>query len=432
VPRRIVRPLELFVSTETGSGAILVAAAIAALVWANAAPDSYHDLWSTGAVAGVGTLELHLDLRTVVNDLLMALFFYVVALEVKREFIFGALRDRSYAALPIAAAFGTMVGAALAYLAVNLIGDGNLNGWAIPIATDIAFALAALGLVGRRAPAELRTFLLTLAVVDDLATIAVIAVFYSHGLSLAWLGGGALALAFTFGMQRIGVRSITPYVVAAAATWIAVHESGVHATIAGVALGFLTPSRPFYPRRSTGETIAEQLGNVVAERDEEVSAAAMSEVSRLSRETVSPLARMEHALHPWSAYLVLPLFALGNAGVEVTVAGIGDALTAPVGLGILLGLVIGAPIGGILMPLALARLTGATLPGGLDWPAIAAMAPLKGIGFTVAIFISILAFDDQTLQAQATLAILIASLLAGLIGVGALSVRHRLVDRRGA
>jgi Na+:H+ antiporter, NhaA family len=427
VARRIVQPLEEFVSQEAGSGAILMVAAIAALVWANAAPASYEDFWHTEAVAGVGTLELHLDLLEVVNDGLMAIFFYVVALEVKREFIFGALRDRSYAALPVAAAFGTMVGAALTYLAVNLIGDGNPDGWAIPIATDIAFALAALGLVGRRAPAELRTFLLTLAVVDDLATIVVIAVFYSQGISLAWLVGGLLALAAVAVMQRIGVRALAPYVVAAGGAWVAVHESGVHATIAGVALGFLTPARPFYPPRDTSETITDQLGTLVAETDEEVSEATMSEVSRLSREAVAPLVRMEHALHPWSAYLVLPIFALANAGVEVTLDGVGDAFTAPVGLGILLGLVVGAPIGGILLPIAVARTTGATLPRSLDWAAIAAMAPLKGIGFTVAIFISILAFDDEALQAQATLAILVASLLAGLIGIGALLLRHQLV-----
>jgi NhaA family Na+:H+ antiporter len=430
--RRIVQPLELFVRREVGSGAILMAAAVVALAWANVAPGTYRDLWTTEAVAGVGTLELHLSLRAVVNDLLMAVFFYVVALEVKREFIFGALRDRSYAALPVAAAFGTMVGAALAYVAVNLIADGNLNGWAIPIATDIAFALAALSIVGRRAPVELRTFLLTLAVVDDLGTIAVIAVFYTQGLSLAWLGGGVLALAATFGMQRIGVRATVPYVLAAAAAWIAIHESGVHATLVGVALAFITPSRPFFPRHATGRVIADHLDRVITEPDEELSAATMSEVSRLSRETVSPLVRMVHAFHPWSAYVVLPIFALANAGVEVTLAGIGEALTAPVGLGIVLGLVVAAPLGGILMPLALARATGATLPGTLDWPAIAAMAPLKGIGFTVAIFISILAFDDPALQAQATLAILVASLLAGLIGVGALSTRHRLLMRRSA
>ena len=432
VVRRIVRPLEHFVSQEAGSGAVLMVAAVAALLWANAAPESYEDFWHIEAAAGVGALELNLDLLEVVNDLFMAVFFYVVALEVKREFIFGALRDRSYAALPVAAAFGTMVGAALTYWAINLIGDGNMDGWAIPIATDIAFALAALGLVGQRAPAELRTFLLTLAVVDDLATIAVIAVFYSEGLSLAWLAGGLLALAAVVAMQRIGVRALTPYVVAAAALWIAVHESGVHATIAGVALGLLTPARPFYPRQGTSEAIADQLGNVVAERDEEVSEATMSEVSRLSREAVAPLIRMEHALHPWSAFVVLPIFALANAGVEVTLEGVSDALTGPVGLGILLGLVVGAPIGGILLPLGVARLTGTTLPGSLDWAAIAAMAPLKGIGFTVAIFISILAFDDQALQAQATLAILVASLLAGLIGVGSLLLRHRLVGSRGA
>jgi NhaA family Na+:H+ antiporter len=430
--RRVVRPLEDFVSQEAGSGAILMMAAIAALVWSNAAPESYEDFWHIETVAGIGDLELQLDLEEVVNDLFMAVFFYVVALEVKREFIFGTLRDRSYAALPVAAAFGTMVGAALTYTAVNLIGDGNMDGWAIPIATDIAFALAALGLVGQRAPVELRTFLLTLAVVDDLATIGVIAVFYSQGLSVAWLVGGLLTVAAVLAMQRIGVRALTPYIIAAAALWVAVHESGIHATIAGVALGFLTPARPFYPRGGTSEAIADQLGDLVTEPDEEVSEATMSEVSRLSREAVAPLIRMEHALHPWSAYVVLPIFALANAGVEVTLDGVSDALTGPVGLGILLGLVVGAPIGGILLPLGVARLTGTTLPGSLDWAAIAAMAPLKGIGFTVAIFISILAFDDEALQAQATLTVLVASLLAGLIGVGSLLLRHRLVRSGGA
>jgi NhaA family Na+:H+ antiporter len=430
VVRRVVRPLERFVSEEAGSGAVLMAAAIVALVWANVAPGSYDAFWHNEVAAGVGGFELHLDLRDLVNDLLMAIFFYVVALEVKREFIFGALRDRAYAALPVAAAFGTMIGAALTYGAVNLIGDGNMDGWAIPIATDIAFALAALGLVGGRAPAELRTFLLTLAVVDDLATIAVIAVFYSGGLSVAWLAAGVLGLVAVLVMQRIGVRGLLAYVVVAAVVWVATHESGIHATIAGVALGFLTPANSFYPRRATGEAIAQQLSRMVAQPDEEMSDATMSEVSHLSREAVAPLTRMEHALHPWSAYVVLPVFALANAGVALSVAGLGEALTGPVGLGILLGLVVGAPIGGILLPFAVSRITGTTLPGALDWAAIAAMAPLKGIGFTVAIFISILAFEDESLQEQATLAILVASLLAGLIGIGSLLLRHRLVAGR--
>ena len=407
-----------------------MAAAILALLWANLAPASYNAFWHTETAVGVGGFELHLDLRDVVNDLFMAVFFYVVALEVKREFIFGALRDRAYAALPIAAAFGTMVGAGFTYAAINLIADGNMDGWAIPTATDIAFALAALGLVGRRAPAELRTFLLTLAVVDDLATIVVIAVFYSQGLSLAWFATGVLALLAVLLLQRIGVRALLPYIVLAAGVWVATHESGIHATIAGVALGFLTPAHSFYPRGATGEAIAEQMTAMVALRDEEVSDATMFEVSRLSREAVAPLMRMEHALHPWSANVVLPVFALANAGVAVTVSGLGEALTGPVGLGILLGLVVGAPIGGILLPFAVSRITGATLPGALDWAAIAAMSPLKGIGFTVAIFIAILAFEDEALQQQATLAILIASLLAGMIGITSLLLRDRLLARR--
>ena len=430
VVRRIARPFERFISHEAGSGALLMAAAVVALVWANVDAASYDAFWHTETAAGIGAAELHLDLRDVVNDLLMAVFFFVVALEVKREFIFGALRDRSYAALPVAAAFGTMVGAALTYTAVNLIGDGNLDGWAIPIATDIAFAIAALGLVGPRAPSELRTFLLTLAVVDDLATIAVIAIFYSDGFSPVWFGGGVATIVAIVAMQRVGVRALVPYVLAAAVLWIATHESGIHATIAGVALGLLTPAHSFFPRRETGATIASQLSNMVAEPDEELSEATMSEVSRLSREAVAPLIRMENALHPWSAYVVLPVFALANAGVALTLDGLGEAVTGPVGLGILLGLVVGAPIGGFLFPLITARVTGATLPGRLDWAAIAAMAPLKGIGFTVAIFISILAFDDEALQQQATLSILIASLLAGLIGMGSLLLRHRLVERR--
>lgn len=427
VARRIVQPVERFVRQEAGSGAVLLAAAVAALVWANAAPGSYDTFWHHEARIELGAPELKLDLREVVNDLLMAIFFFVVALEVKREFVLGALRDRSYAALPVAAAFGTMVGAASTYLAVNLVGDGRLEGWAVPIATDIAFALAALGIVGDRAPAELRTFLLTLAVVDDLATIVVIAVFYSGTLSAAWLGAAALTLLAVVALQRVGVRWLAPYVLAAGVLWIAVHESGAHATIAGVLLGFLTPTSPFYPREETGETIAHQLGRIVASDDRELSEATMLEVSRLGREAVAPLTRMEHALHPWSAFVVLPVFALANAGVQVDLDRLAAAVTGPVGLGILLGLVVGAPLGGILLPRAVARITGARLPGALDWPAIAGMAPLKGIGFTVAIFIATLAFEDEALQQEATLVILLASLLAGLIGIGSLLLRHRRV-----
>jgi Na+:H+ antiporter, NhaA family len=431
VPRTVVQPLEQFLRQEAGSGALLLAAAIAALVWSNAATDSYQDFWSTEVTVAVGSLSLEDDLRHVVNDLLMAVFFFVVALEVKRELLFGSLRDRASAGVPVAAAVGTMVGAAIVYLLINLDG-GEPRGWAIPIATDIAFALAVLGVAGHRAPPAARAFLLTLAVVDDLGTIIVIALFFSGGISLAWLGGAVgLALAVVL-VQRLHVRHLSVYVVLAGLFWIAVFESGVHATIAGVVLGFLTPAVAFYPRQDAGGEIGAQLSSIARDPSSEVSEAAMWETSRLARESVSPLARMEEQLHPWSAYVVLPLFALANAGVVVSLADLGDALTGQVGLGIALGLVVGAPIGGFLIARAIVAATPTRLPEGLDWPAVGGIAPLKGIGFTVAIFMAVLAFDeDVELQEEAKLAILVASLVAGVIGLAALLVRHRALASRG-
>jgi Na+:H+ antiporter, NhaA family len=406
-----------------------MAAAVAALIWTNAAGDSYEEFWSTTLAVELGSLRFSEDLRHVVNDLLMAVFFYVVALEVKREALFGSLRDRAAAAVPVAAALGTMVGAAVVYLAINLDG-GEPRGWAIPIATDIAFALGVLGLAGRRAPRELRAFLLTLAVVDDLGTIAVIALFYGADISLAWMAA-AVGLTLTIVLlQRLAVRLMVPYVALAGLLWLAVFESGIHATIAGVVLGFLTPAVAFYPHRRTGETISRQLADIADSDDAELGEGTLWDASRLAREAVSPLARMEHQLHPWSAYVVLPLFALANAGVPVSPDVLADALSGPVGLGIALGLVVGAPIGGFLLAWGLVRASPARLPDGLDWPAIGGVAPLKGIGFTVAIFISVLAFEDEALQEQAKLAILVASLIAGAIGLTALLLRARIVRTR--
>jgi NhaA family Na+:H+ antiporter len=430
VPRLVVRPLERFLKLEAGSATLLMAAAVAALVWSNASGSSYEDFWSTTVTLELGPLELEEDLLHVVNDLLMAVFFYVVALEVKRELLHGSLRDPSTAAVPVAAALGTMVGGAVVYLLINFDG-GEPRGWAVPIATDIAFALGVLGLAGRRAPRELRAFLLTLAVVDDLGTIAVIAVFFSEGLSLAWLAAAAgLALAI-FALQRMEVRHMAPYLALAALLWVAALESGVHPTIAGVVLGFLTPAVAFHSREVAGGRIAERLGEISRSPDAELSESTMRSVSRTAREAVSPLARMEELLHPWSAYVILPLFALANAGVAISLEGIGEALSGQVGLGIALGLVVGAPIGGVLLAWLVVRATPARLPEGLDWRAIGGVAPLKGIGFTVAIFISVLAFDEEALREEAKLAILLASCVAGLIGLSVLHLRHRLLSRSG-
>ena len=425
VPRYLLRPLERFLNLEAGSASLLLGAAVVALLWSNLATESYESFWSTKLELRLGPLVLEEDFRHVVNDLLMAIFFYVVALEVKRETLFGSLRERRSAAVPVAAALGTMVGAAATYLAVNIVGGGDLRGWAIPIATDIAFALGVLGLVRRRAPAELRAFLLTLAVVDDLGTIAVIAVFYSTEISLSWLAAAAGLTVIVFAIQRLGVRSLVPYVTLAGLLWIAVFESGVHATIAGVVLGFLTPATAFYARQETGEAISEQLGEIADSTDRELSETTALETSRLAREAASPLVRMENLLHPWSAYMVLPVFALANAGVPISLAALSASLGGSEGLGIVLGLVIGAPLGGFLLAWGLARLTPAHLSEGLDWPAIGGVAPLKGIGFTVAIFISELAFADALLRNQAKLAILLASVTAAVIGVLILVARGR-------
>jgi len=427
----MIQPVERFLQNEAGSASLLLAATVVALVWANLWPDSYTDVWDTVVSVDLGPLLIQEDLQHWINDLLMAVFFYVVALEVKREMIFGSLRDPRSAAVPAAAAMGTIAGGALTYVAVNLIGDGDLRGWAIPIATDIAFAVGALGLVGRRAPKELRAFMLTLAVVDDLATILIIGAFFSASISLAWLATAAALIGATVIAQRIGIRSLVPYVVLAGLLWLAVFESGVHATIAGVVLGFLTPAVAFHSRQATAEFLGARLSEISSD-DRDVSEGALLETSRLAEEAVSPLTRMERHLHPWTAYAILPLFALANAGVAVSLDGIEDALTSPIGLGVLLGLVIGAPLGGILFAWSVMRLGPGRMPEGLDWPAILGVAPLKGIGFTIAIFISTLAFDEVDLQEQAKLAILIGSAIAAIIGISVLYIRSATGSRSPA
>jgi NhaA family Na+:H+ antiporter len=324
-----------------------------------------------------------------------------------------------------------MVGAALTYLAVNLIGDGDLRGWAIPIATDIAFAVGVLGLAGRRAPRELRAFMLTLAVVDDLGTILVIAVAFSTGISAAWLAAAVVIACVVAAAQRIGIRSLVVYVVLAGALWLAVFESGIHGTIAGVVLGFLTPTVAFQSRRGAGEYLRAKLDTILHD-DLEASEGALLESSRVATEAVSPLARMEERLHPWSAYAILPLFALANAGVPFTPGAIGDALSGPVGLGIFLGLVVGAPVAGFAFAWSTVGSGAGRMPDGLDWPAIAAVTPLKGIGFTIAIFISALAFDEAELQDQAKLSILVASAAAAVIGLAFINGRSVYVRRRSS
>ena len=423
----VVDPIQTFLHTEAASGVILFIAAVIALVWANSAAfESYEALWGTELSFRVGGFELSQDLRHWVNDLLMAFFFFVVGLEIKRELVLGELRDPRAAALPMICALGGMVVPALLYLVLNAGGEGS-RGWGVPMATDIAFAVGVLALVGTRAPAALKVFLLTLAVADDLGAIAVIALFYTRGLSLAWLLGAVLIVAVIIALQRAGVRKYGAYIAAAALLWLAVYESGIHATIAGVILGFLTPARPLHlPEAVSGlaeghlEELQRRPVDDVADEDEQ---ATLLEVSRLAKEGVSPLARLEHMLHPWTSFIVLPLFALANAGVRLVGSDLGASLADPVTLGIILGLVVGKPLGVVIAAALTIKLGLARLPRACGWLEMIGVGLLAGVGFTVAIFIAGLAFEDPAMTNAAKLGILLASAIAGIVGAAFLALR---------
>ena len=423
----IVQPLQAFMHTEVAGGLFLFVAAVAALIWANSpAHESYEQLWELPLTLSFGPFAIAEDLRHWVNDLLMAFFFFVVGLEIKRELVLGELRDFRAAALPLVCAVGGMVAPALIYTAINMGGPGA-GGWGVPMATDIAFAVGVLALVGTRAPASLKVFLLTLAVADDLGAIIVIAIFYSRGVDLSWLLLAAATVVAVVLLRKSGVRKYVWYVVAAGVLWLAVFESGVHATIAGVILGFLTPSRPLHPPENVSglaeahlEVLQTKPADGIADEEEQ---ATLLEVSRLAREGVSPLARLQAALHPWTSFLVLPLFALANAGVEVSGAGLGAIFSEPVSLGIILGLVLGKPIGVMAAAFLTIKLGIARLPRGVGWLELAGVGLLAGVGFTVAIFIAGLAFEDPALTSAAKVGILAASALAGLVGAGFLAAR---------
>jgi NhaA family Na+:H+ antiporter len=446
VPRVIVQPLQRFMHTEVAAGAILLVAAVAALVWANSPwAESYHALWETEVGFEVGGFGLHYHLGHWVNDLLMAVFFFVVGLEIKRELVHGDLRDPRVAALPIIAAVGGMVVPAAIYALLNA-GGAAAGGWGIPMATDIAFAVGVLALVGRRAPASLKVFLLTLAVADDIGAIIVIAVFYSAGVQFAWLGAAAGTILAIVALRRLRVRSLVPYAVLAAFLWFAMLTSGVHATIAGVILGLLTPAWPFHKPEAVADVAGAQLAKVYGasgagdgsahadntksptaalHEDTEHDEQALLEVSRVAYEGVSPLARLEAKLHPWSAFLILPLFALANAGVAISGDGIGAALGSAVTLGVGLGLLIGKPVGVVLACWLAVTFGKMRLPAGASWTAMAGVGLLAGIGFTVALFVAGLSFTDPEITDGAKVGILAASLLSGVLGASFLALRGR-------
>jgi len=410
---RAVRPFIRFSHIEAAGGIVLVAATVIALVWANSPwKGGYESVWSTDLRFEFGSYVFNEDLGHVVNDLLMAVFFFVVGMEIKRELVVGELRDRRAVALPAMAALGGMIVPAAIYLAFNGGGDGS-HGWGIPMATDIAFALGVVALLGSRVPPAVKVLLLTLAIVDDIGAIVVIAVFYTERVEFEFVIAAAAIATVVMLMHRS--RIVYPPVIAIAgfALWLAVYESGIHATIAGVIMGLLTPARPLQ-----SDLEAEELVNVL-ENDDDIRADEVRATATLIRGSVSACDRLIDGLHPWTSYLIVPIFALANAGIALST----DSITSPSAVlsGVAVALVAGKFIGVTLFSWIAVRLGFGRLPEGARWGHIMGVGALAGIGFTVSLFITGLAFDDLTIQQDAKIGILAASIIAALAGAAILT-----------
>ncbi len=420
VPRRFVRPLLEFTHVEASGGVVLLVAAVVALVWANAPfGETYESFWATEIDFTLGPLHLTESLRDFVNDGLMAIFFLVVGMEIKRELAVGELREARTAALPAIAAIGGMVLPALLYVLIAGGGEAG-RGWGIPMATDIAFSVGVVALLGARVPVGAKVFLLALAIVDDIGAIAVIAVFYTEDLAISWLVaaiGGLVAIRLA---TRIGIRWVGFYVVVGFLTWFFMLESGVHATLAGVAIGLLTPARPLY---SDSEYLLRAkwiIGQYEMDRrdprgPERVDDRALT-LAHVATESVSPLARQEAAIHPWSSFVIVPIFALANAGVRFAGVDLLETVTSAVSLGVTAGLVVGKFVGITLATFIAVRFGLGRLPRRTTWTHVVGVAGLAGIGFTVSLFITGLAFTDPVIADQAKVGIFLGSTVAGVLG----------------
>lgn len=400
----VARPVLRFIDREVAGGILLLVATAAALVWVNSGwGDSYHSFWHTEIELAVGSWHLpHMSLGHFVNDALMALFFFVVGLEIKRELVTGDLSSMRAAALPAIGAAGGMVVPALLYFVFNTAGEAS-RGWGIPMATDIAFAVGIVALLGSRVSPKIKLFLLTLAIVDDIGAIAVIAIFYTSDLSTTWLLTALVGLIAVWVLQKIRVWAIPVYAVLGIFIWYATLESGVHATIAGVALGLLTPARPLLGQRD-----AQQIVDALPS---DANVAEVRHASFLAQESVPLTERLEELLHPFTAFMIIPIFALANAGIVLSGDTISDAAASNVTLGIIAGLVIGKPLGIALFTWVATRF-GFALPEGVNWPQFVGMGLAAGIGFTVSIFVGNLAFDDPAITELAKIGILVASVIA--------------------
>jgi Na+/H+ antiporter NhaA len=400
-------PLRQFLRTETGSAAVLLGATVAALVWANADASSYTSFWGTRLSVSVGRNGVAQDLHGWVNSGLMTFFFLVMGLEARREFDMGELRERSRLALPVLAGFGGMIVPIAIYLAVNA-GHGSEHGWGTTMSTDTAFALGALALVGQRLPDRVRTYLLTFSVVDDLAGICVIAFAYSSHIELMALLVGVAILAVTFLVRARGVRAGPPYFVLGLAAWVAIFKSGVDPIAVGLLLGLLTYAYP----AARGDL--EQATDLFRLFREQPTAELAQSAREGVRAAISPNERLQLLYHPWTSYVIVPLFALANAGLVINGGFLAQAYASPVTLGILIGYLVGKPAGTAGAAWLATRLSHGRLRPPVGWAAVTGVGAIAGIGFTVSLLIASLAFRGVELQ-EAKLGVLSAALLASVL-----------------
>ncbi|HEU0051928.1 MAG TPA: Na+/H+ antiporter NhaA [Longimicrobium sp.] len=419
---RVLSPFGRFMRTETSGGIVLIACTVAAVFLANSPwAEGYHHLWETRLSIGVGGAGLDYTLHHWINDGLMAVFFFLVGLEIKREVLVGELASPRKAALPIAGAIGGMLVPALLFTAFNAGGPGAA-GWGIPMATDIAFALGILALLGKRTPAALKIFLAALAIADDIGAVLVIALFYTASISTKALLAGLGLLVLLLAANRLGMRRPSFYVVVGVLVWLAFLKSGVHATVAGVLVAMTIPARTridtadFLDRGrallDAFDAAGEEGKNILTNHGQQQ---AMLEMERAAEGVQSPLMRIEHTLQPWVSFGIIPLFALANAGVELG-GGLAAAFRNPVTLGVVFGLLIGKPLGITLFAWLAVKAKVAALPGQCGWKELHAVSWLGGIGFTMSLFITALAFDDPVLVDDAKVGIFAASIGAALVG----------------
>lgn len=410
----LLAPIQRFMEVEASSGILLLLCTIIALIFANTSlANWYHSFWQVTISLAWSDSAAQMSILQLINDGLMTVFFFVVGLEIKREFVAGDFRQARSAVLPVVAAIGGMIIPALIYFFWEKEGPGRA-GWGIPMATDIAFVVGFLSLLGNRVPHGLKLLLLSLAIVDDLGAVLIIAFCYTQELSLLSLFWAAFGIGLIVLAQRLGVRRVSVYALMGIGVWVAVLRSGVHPTVAGVILGLMTPSRATIAETGLFDFLRSLFE--MRRRKMTIDGTVLLELDRVTREAVSPLERLEDRLHPWVAFLIMPLFALANAGVAVEL----NALKTSTTWAVALGLLIGKPVGIVGLSWIAVRLRLARLPDGVDWKVMVGAGMLAGIGFTMAIFIATLAVEGRLLEA-AKVGTLLGSCVSACFGLALLN-----------